>query len=409
MNAALSFHDVVKHYRGPGEIGNLRDEIAKLGRRLRAQPPPPRSVIKAVDGVTFEIPEGEATALIGLNGAGKTTTLKLATRIAYPTRGTIQVRGRVGALIEVGSGMHQELTGRENVHLYGRILGIPGREIARRFDDIVDFAGIGGAIDQPVKQYSSGMQLRLGFAVASHLDPDIFVVDEAIAVGDAGFQYQCVERMSELVREGRTLILVSHQLSAIETLCSRAILLDRGRVVEDGPAREVVHGYTRRVEEQRLALDRREFGIGETLQITNVTLHDADGAEVEEIESGSPLTVRLFYRTKQPIPRPLISVGLVSGHRGAVAMASMMIDGEQPEVLSGEGYVECTFLELPLQAQTFEVWGEVRGEAGWGHLVDWQQLRVFKVTSEVTGKGPGAVTHTLTGAPVKLPYRWGFG
>src|SRR5213078_4708689 len=169
--------------------------------------------------------------------------------------GVVRVRGRVGALIEVGTGLHWELTGRENTQLYGRILGLSGRDIDRRFDEIVEFAGIGSAIDQPVKQYSSGMQLRLGFSVAAHVEPDILLVDEAIAVGDAGFQYRCVERMGELVREGRTLVFVSHNMSAIESLCERAVLLDHGRIVDDGPARDVVREYLRAVEAELMAED----------------------------------------------------------------------------------------------------------------------------------------------------------
>src|SRR4051812_30799518 len=185
-----------------------------IGARLRGQSRPRGKL--ALEDVSFTVEEGESVALIGPNGAGKTTALKLLARISRPSAGRIRMRGRLAALIEVSSGLHPELTGRENIWLYGRILGMSRTEIHERFDAIVDFAELADVLDRPVKMYSSGMELRLGFAIASHLDPDIFIVDEALAVGDAGFQVKCVERMTALVREGRTLLFVSHNLQAVE-------------------------------------------------------------------------------------------------------------------------------------------------------------------------------------------------
>src|SRR5205823_2378338 len=181
--------------------------------------------------------------------------------------------GRIGALIEVGTGLHPELTGRENVQLYGRILGLSGSQIRARFEEILDFSGIRDAIDQPVKQYSSGMQLRLGFAIAAYLEPDTLIVDEAIAVGDAAFQFRCVERMSKLVREGRTLVFVSHNLMAVESLCTRAILLSHGRVEQDGRPGEVVQDYLRGVHASLLDDSHRIHG--DEIEVLSVTLHDA--------------------------------------------------------------------------------------------------------------------------------------
>src|SRR5437588_11822684 len=222
MAWAVKFEDVSKRYRRrDARYASLRDDLALVGRRalsfLRHTPLEPKGTF-ALDHVSFEVQEGEAFAVIGPNGAGKTTALKLLTRISYPTGGRIRVRGRVGALIEVGSGIHPELTGRENIWLYGRIMGMSRQDIAARFDEIVDFSELSHVLDKSVKMYSSGMQLRLGFAIASHLDPDIFVVDEALAVGDAGFQAKCVDRMTHLVTEGRTLRLVWHTLSAVRAM-----------------------------------------------------------------------------------------------------------------------------------------------------------------------------------------------
>ena len=410
MSAAVVFDEVYKHFRGGRNYRALRDDVVGAVGRVVGFRREPEQVVRALDGVSFEIPEGQSVALLGANGAGKTTALKLASRITYPTGGRIRVRGRVGALIEVGTGMHPELTGRENVDLYGRILGLSRRDVRRRFEEIVEFADVGGALDQPVKQFSSGMQLRLGFALAAHLEPDVLLVDEAIAVGDAGFQYRCVERMGELVREGRTLVFVSHNMSAIESLCERAVLLSHGRIVDDGPARDVVRGYLRAVEAELMDEDAaRARPLGGALDIVDVTLHDETGREVEEVAAGRPMTVRLHFRASTPIEGPIFEVGLNDGRIGPFALASMLIDGQSPSSISGEGYVDCTFDDLPLLPRVYELWGGVRGSSGFGDLVDWQRLRFFRVAGEVDGGGPAAVSHSLTNAPVRLPYRWGFG
>jgi homopolymeric O-antigen transport system ATP-binding protein len=410
MSDAVVFENVSKHFRGGRTYRALRDDVVGAVARVVGLKREPEQVVRALDDVSFEIPEGQSFALLGPNGAGKTTALKLASRISYPTQGRIRVRGRVGALIEVGTGMHPELTGRENVDLYGRILGLSRHDVRRRFDEIVEFADIGGALEQPVKQFSSGMQLRLGFALAAHLEPDVLLVDEAIAVGDAGFQYRCVERMRELVQEGRTLVFVSHNMSAIESLCERGVLLDHGRIMADGPARDVVRDYLRQVEATLVAEDAaRPISGGGDLTIVGVTLHDGAGGEVEEVSAGRPMTVRLHFRASVPIEEPIFEVGLNDGRIGPFALASMLIDGKAPRSISGEGYVDCTFDDLPLLPRVYELWGGVRHGAGFGDLVDWQRLRFFRVAGEVDGSGPAAVSHSLSNAPVRLPYRWDFG
>jgi len=249
--------------------------------------------------------------------------------------------------------------------------------------------------------------LRLGFAVAAHLEPDVLLVDEAIAVGDAGFQYRCVERMAELVRQGLTLVFVSHDMSAIETLCDRALMLSDGRLIADGPARDVVHDYLLAAQDQQLESAAPGYVHGQELELTKVAIHDSHGDEVDQVQADEPMTIRLHYRAEAPINRPIFSVGLSDGKRTCFALASMLMDGAVPERIEGEGYLDCTFTELPLQPRTYEVWGEVIGEHGFGEIVDWQRLRMFRVLGELpTGKS--AVTHTLTDAPVKLPYRWSF-
>lgn len=406
---AIEFDNVSKSYRGARNYRALRDDVRAVGRRLtRREGANERpAAIHALRDVSFEIERGSATALVGLNGAGKTTALRLMCRIAYPSEGSVRVWGRVGALMEVGTGMHPELTGRENVQLYGRMLGHKSAEIRRRFDAIVDFAGLPAAMDQPVKQYSSGMQLRLGFSIAAHLEPDVLLVDEAIAVGDAGFQYRCVERMGELVRTGVTIVFVSHDMSAVETLCDRVILLDQGQIRADGSARDVVASYLREVHASRLEADPKAGAGGAYgFEILKVSLHDATGAEVASVPTGASVTIRFHYRAARDVVKPIFSVGIGDGRIGVFALASMLFDGEAPEVLRGEGQLDCTFESLPLFPRTYEIWASVRGSSGFGDLVDWQRFRMLGVEGEIGGSGIGAAAHSLEDAPVKLPYTW---
>ena len=404
MNAAIEFREVSKHFRGSWSSYSMaRDDLVALFTRRRHE----HDVVRALEDLTFEVRDGEALGLIGANGAGKTTLLKLACRITYPTEGRIRVRGRVGALIEVGTGMHPELTGRENIDLYGRILGLSRNDVRRRFDEIVEFADIGPALDRPLKQFSSGMQLRLGFSLAAHLEPDVLLVDEAISVGDAGFQYRCVERISTLVKEGRTLVFVSHNMSAVEALCERCVLLSRGRIVEDGPSRDVIRTYLHGVEEQLLAAGpSRAPQFGEELELVGVTLLDGNRREVDGVPAGGPLTVRLALRAARPVRRPIFEIGIADGRIGPIAMASMLIDGAAPEELAGDCTVECTFHELPLMPRVYELWGGVMGAAGLGDVLQWQRLRLFRVEGEVTQAGLAAVSETLTNAPVQIGYTW---
>ena len=222
---------------------NRLRRLSRRGARAGAAPSPDDEWIWALEDVSFELNEGEALGIIGRNGAGKSTLLKILSRITEPTRGHADITGRVGALLEVGTGFHPELTGRENITLNGAILGMRRAEIDRKFDEIVGFAGVERFIDTPVKRYSTGMHARLAFAVAAHLEPDILIVDEVLAVGDAAFQKRCMGNMGDAARSGRTVLFVSHNMSAIESLCSRAIWLEGGRCVADGAPSDVISRY----------------------------------------------------------------------------------------------------------------------------------------------------------------------
>ena len=410
MSAAIEFERVTKRYRFGAKNISVRDDIGRGVRRALGRPQEEslHKTLHALDDVSLVVPEGEAFAVIGDNGAGKTTALKVASRITYPSAGRVRVRGRVGALIEVGTGMHPELTGRENVDLYGRILGFSRADVRRRFDEIVAFADIGGAIDRPVKQFSSGMQLRLGFSLAAHLEPDVLLVDEAISVGDAGFQYRCVERISDLVREGRTLVFVSHNMSAIEALCERAVLLRQGRIVADGPAREVIKDYLHGVEEGLLkAGPGRGPRYGEEVELLALELVDGDGRAVDSIPVGASLSIRMTLRASRPIARPAIELGISDGRIGPLIRASTGGgDGAPISELNGESTIECTFPQLPLMPRVYELWGGVKDESGLGELLRWQRLRLFRVEGRSEQAGIAAVGESLIGAPVQLPFEW---
>jgi homopolymeric O-antigen transport system ATP-binding protein len=247
MAVAIEVDSLSKKYR-IGEYhaayGTLRESLVHAGKRLTGQEHnTPAREIWALRDISFQVPEGQVLGVIGRNGAGKSTLLKILTRIATPTSGRAEIRGRVGSLLEVGTGFNQELTGRENVYLNGAILGMKRAEIERRFDEIVEFSGVERFIDTPVKRYSSGMYIRLAFAVAAHLEPEIMLVDEVLSVGDAEFQRRCLGRMEQLGNAGRTVVFVSHALSSIAQLCDRAIWIDGGHVVGDGEPAEVIATY----------------------------------------------------------------------------------------------------------------------------------------------------------------------
>jgi lipopolysaccharide transport system ATP-binding protein len=247
MSTAIAVESLAKRYRigqYRSAYGTLRDSLAATARRLaHGELHNPERDIWALRDVSFDVQEGEVLGVVGRNGAGKSTLLKILTRITNPTDGTATIRGRVGSLLEVGTGFHPELTGRENVYLNGAVLGMKQREITRKFDDIVDFAGVHQFIDTPVKRYSSGMSVRLAFAVAAHLEPEILLVDEVLAVGDAEFQRRCLGRMEDLSESGRTVLFVSHNMQAVAQLCDRAILLEQGQTMLDGPSSDVVARY----------------------------------------------------------------------------------------------------------------------------------------------------------------------
>ena len=312
---AVQVDGLGKRYRiGAAEErpGSLRELLARMGaaplrklrelKRLRRfEGEDGEDVIWALRAVSFDVRHGEALGIIGRNGAGKSTLLKVLSRITRPTEGRAVVDGRVGSLLEVGTGFHMELTGRENVYLNGSILGMDRAYIDRKFDEIVEFAGVARFIDTPVKRYSSGMKVRLAFAVAAHLEPDILIIDEVLAVGDAEFQRKCLGKMDEVAGEGRTVLFVSHDMDAITRLCHRAILLEGGRVVRDGPAPEVVHAYLNGATDVQSSAEwTGEEGEGRGVMLREVRLTRFDGSFAATVTVDEELRLEIGYAVEEP-------------------------------------------------------------------------------------------------------------
>jgi ABC-2 type transport system ATP-binding protein/lipopolysaccharide transport system ATP-binding protein len=315
MANAIEVAGVSKRYALGQRLGRyvtLREVVTSAARRRGAAPP---EMLWALRDVSFEVPAGEAVGLIGPNGAGKTTMLKILARIVEPSDGVSRTRGRAGALLDVGTGFHPELTGRENIYLNAAILGMSRKDVDRRYDEIVDFAGLERFLDTPLKRYSWGMYLRLAFAVAAHVEPDIILVDEVLAVGDARFREKCLGKMSEFGREGRTVVFVSHDLGSITQVCRRAIWLERGEVRADGPSEEVVQRYVRGTAGSTGQADFAPDP-AKSVQLLSAAIEDAGGAPLEHPERGAPLTLSVRFVVREPIP--LVDVGLsLVDRRGA--------------------------------------------------------------------------------------------
>jgi lipopolysaccharide transport system ATP-binding protein len=314
----------------------------------------------ALRDVSLEVATGSVVGLIGANGAGKSTLLKLLARVTPPSEGRIVLNGRVGSLLEVGTGFHPELTGRENTYLSGAILGMRRREVAWKFDSIVGFAGVEDFVDTPVKRYSSGMYVRLAFAVAAFLEPEILLVDEVLAVGDAEFQRRCLGRMREVVDKGRTIVFVSHNLSAVQRLCEQSVWLEHGRVAAAGPTADVVGSYLHqagaRQDGGRAVLGPNVTRIGTgTVKLTRASLLGAESKPVERVALGEPLAVEMMFDAGEPIDDAVVELGITSADGVRVATAqSIDADGSLIEIEPGTTTVRAE-LDLTLMPGEFHL------------------------------------------------------
>jgi lipopolysaccharide transport system ATP-binding protein len=349
---AITIDGVWKKFRRGERHDSLRDLIPAavrkvLGRGRGAELG--REEFWAVRDISFEVSPGEALAIVGHNGAGKSTLLKLLTRILRPTKGRCEVRGRVGALIEVAAGFHPDLTGRENVYLQGAIMGMPRAEIARKFDEIVEFSGISEFIDTQVKRYSSGMNARLGFAIAAHLDPDVLLIDEVLSVGDAAFQDRCIARMRTLLDTGIPLVFITHNLAAAIDLCTRAVVIDRGAMVFDGAPVDAVATYRRMISQGPVAGHAAAKG---PIRITSVELGSDDAATQGVVASGGRLRVRIGYEALEPT-RAHFAIDIETAQGVFCTGLNSAMDNRDFGVLHGEGAVEFTVPRLPLLAGSY--------------------------------------------------------
>jgi len=351
----------------------------------------------ALQDVSFTVEKGETVGLIGPNGAGKSTVLKLISRIIEPTSGRIEVNGQVGALLELGAGFHPDLTGRENIYLNGSILGLSRAQIRRKLDTIIDFAELERFIDVPVKHYSSGMYVRLGFSIAVNTEPDILLVDEVLAVGDAAFQRKCLDRINRMRRKGVTIIFVSHSPEMVRTICPRALWLDNGRLVSDGSAEAVAARYLDHswaAESDRLgseAGDERRWGNGQ-VQITGVRLLDGKGHEKLIFQTGEPLTVEIHYRAESRVRHPVFGLGIHRSDGTHVTGPNTRFAGMDISAVEGEGSVAYRVEHLPLIAGTYFLSVAVVNHADTAIYDYHDRLYEFKVRQVSQGERYGLMT-----------------
>ncbi len=401
MNA-IEVRDVHKFYRRYSrrrQFATLKSALLSgaVLRDLR-----PDEGFEALRGVSFDVTAGKTFGLIGRNGSGKSTMLKLIAGIGKPTSGQVTVQGRVSALIELGAGFHPEISGRENVFINGMMLGLTKRQIAERFDEIVSFAELEPFIDAPVKTYSSGMYMRLGFSVAIHVDPDVLLVDEVLAVGDEAFTHKCLDRFSDLRRRGRTVLLVTHSLELVARFCDEALWLDAGNVRAQGDPRRVIDAYLLDVtakEKEQLessahqptAVTRPEepanmfqavegrWGSREA-EIDGVEFRDAAGQSAQLIESGAALEIRFHVRSTQPLTDVVVGVGIFAADGVCCYGTNTSIDGAAPGVLNGQGEVRFFIPKLDLVEGTYKIDVAVHRQNGTPYDYH-RQLYVLRVHS----------------------------
>ena len=434
MIAAVELRDVSKVYRRYAyrrQFSSLKSALLKgsLVSYLK-----PAEVFSAVSGVSLRVAEGCTFGIVGRNGSGKSTMLRLIAGITKPTSGHIQVRGRISTLIELGAGFHPEISGRENVFINGVMLGLTKREINRRFDEIVEFAELEEFIDAPVKMYSSGMYMRLGFAVAVHVDPEILIVDEVLAVGDEAFNLKCIDKFAEFKRRGKTIVLVTHGLSMVERFCDEAMWLDEGKVGAQGDPRRVVHTYVNDVErgeEQLLATSDQKVleatSVGETaapattanhsismetppanmfraargrwglgpVKIDDVLLEGENGP-AHVFHTGEPVTIRFKVHTQEPVDDFVFGVSIFNAEGVCCYGTNTHLEEMRPDTMSGNGEVLFTIERLDLVEGTYKL--DVAAHKRDGAQYDYHRLLyTFRVKS-----------HTKDAGIYRPCHRWSF-
>jgi ABC-type polysaccharide/polyol phosphate transport system ATPase subunit len=393
---AISFKNVSKRFTYSREQPQSIQEtlISLLGRRRRY----PKKELWALRDLSFDLYPGESLGIVGRNGSGKSTVLKLVARILRPSSGQVMVNGRVSALLELGAGFHPDLTGRENIALNASVLGLSQRDVDSKFDEIVEFSELGEFIDMPVKHYSSGMYMRLGFSVAIHVDPDILIIDEILAVGDQAFQTKCIDRIYELHRAGVAIILISHNLNVVKRMCSRLIWLDQGHMRASGLTEEVASQYKYQadaaVARQLVAMeDGRTFnrwGSGE-IEITGVRFLDAGGAEQSQFRTGDEMSVEIAYLAHEPIPKPEFGLAIFRQDGLQVNGPNSQLAGLETGTVNGKGVVRYHIKYLPLLPALYQVTAAIHNTQV-THAYDYHELAYpFRVVTGGTNETDGLV------------------
>jgi ABC-type polysaccharide/polyol phosphate transport system ATPase subunit len=388
-NGTINALHVWKRFRVDKQRWLLRDFIGTLGPRPRSE----RSRSKwrwALQDVTLQVAPGESVGVVGVNGSGKSTFLKILTRVMYPYAGRVELHGRVAALIEIKAGIHPDLTGRENIYIYGSLIGLRRSEVARRFDAIVEFAELSDAIDRQIKFFSSGMQMRLAFSVAAFLEPDILLVDEVLAVGDAAFQQKCLDRMKSLLVGGTTLVFVSHDLAAVEAICSRGVWLHSGVAQATGPVGDVLTAYRTCIE----GISESTRRVDGVVQLLNPGVVSTNGSDIRTQHA-----VELSVMLESFDPR---SVGLCFGISEGPPRAPIMVLRRDLHLREGQTRVGCVIDHLPLPRGRYYLWAAVLESTG-RELLPWQPVVHFDVVGPRLDKPPRGIVRL---APIHVEAAW---
>ncbi len=386
---AIAVDRVSKRFRLYHERNDSIKATIMRGRRARYEE------FWAIDDVSFDIKEGETFGIIGENGSGKSTMLKCMARILRPDKGAVRVNGKVSALLELGAGFHPELSGRENVYLNGSILGLSKRQLDDKFDEIVEFAGLEKFIDQPVKNYSSGMYVRLGFSVAINVNPDVLLVDEVLAVGDEVFQRRCAEKFSQMQDAGKTIVIVSHAMGSVRSMCDRLAWMDHGKLKMVGPSTEVIDEYLGTVHVEQLQTAETKglrWGDGRA-KLDAIELVDAKGRKIERVKTGDSATIRLRYTIKgEPIPRGMLGFAL---HRiDGVHITGVNIHEYPvvPDLLAGSGSFDYVIDTVNLLPGTYDISAAIN-DAHFVHTFDnWRNGCRFEVDPAIVHESEGVLT-----------------
>lgn len=392
----LTFDHVSKKYKiyAEPDAQKSKSSVVNKLRSLRSH----SKEFWALKDVSFTVERGEALGIIGLNGAGKSTILKLLYNITTPSKGEIRICGKLSALIEVSSGFHPELTGRENVYLNGSLLGMTRREIRNKLDSIVEFSGVGAFIDSPVKRYSSGMYLRLGFAIAAHLDPDILLLDEVLAVGDAAFQAKCIQRIAQLRNEGTTIVFVSHNLGAVESLCDRTLLIKEGQIYKNGATRDVISAYEDLL--LRLSPTARTASAASSAspaaEIVSINLFNAEGSRTMMFATGDAMSIQIELIVHRPVQDVVVEVYFNSVFGNLHTHFSTETRNQRIDLEPGPAMIEFSCSEITLEVAAFDVEGSIRHRGS--------------AISDFIDRKHGAVLNVGRGKPVHgvfyTPHEW---